>query len=85
MARLYDLKQKEVINVSDGARLGFVADIEFDHKSGKVSAIIIPGPGKMFGMFGHDQEYRIKWDDIDQIGDDLIIVNADPDDIIEEL
>ena len=85
MVRVYDLKQKEVINIADGSRLGFVADIEFDQKSGKIEAIIIPGPGKMFGMFGHEQEFRVKWDDIDQIGDDLIIIDADPDDILIEL
>ena len=85
MVRLYDLKQKEVINISDGSRLGFVADVEFDQKSGKIEAIIIPGPGKMFGVFGHEEEFRIKWSDIDQIGDDLIIVDADPDDILVEL
>jgi len=85
MVRVYDLKQKEVINIADGCRLGFVADIEFDLKSGKIEAIIIPGSGKMFGIFGHEQEIRIKWSDIDQIGDDLIIVDADPDKIFIEL
>ena len=85
MVRVYDLKQKEVINIADGSRLGFVVDIEFDPKTGKVEAIIIPGAGKMFGMFGHEQEFRVKWDDIDQIGDDLIIIDADPDDILIEL
>ena len=85
MVRVYDLKQKEVINLSDGSRLGFVADVEFDIKTGKIEAVIIPGPGKMFGVFGHEQEIRIKWSDIDQIGDDLIIVDADPDDIVIEL
>jgi len=85
MVRVYDLKQKEVINMADGSRLGFVADIEFDIKTGKVEAIIIPGSGKMFGIFGHEQELRIKWSDIDQIGEDLIIVDADPDEILIEL
>jgi len=85
MVRVYDLKQKEVINISDGCRLGFVADIEFDLKTGKIEAIIIPGSGKMFGIFGHEQEIRIKWSDIDQIGEDLIIVDADPDKIFIEL
>jgi YlmC/YmxH family sporulation protein len=85
MVRMYDLKQKEVINMADGSRLGFVADVEFDLKSGKIEAIIIPGSSKMFGMFGHEEEFRIKWSDIDQIGEDLIIVDADPDDIVVEL
>jgi len=85
MERLYDLKDKEVINITDGSRLGFVADMEFCPKTGKVDAIIIPGPGKMFGLFGHSQEFRVKWDDIEQIGDDFIIIKADPEDILVEL
>ena len=32
--RICDLKEKEVINVCDGRRLGFVEDVEFDLCSG---------------------------------------------------
>ena len=85
MVRVYDLKNKEVINIADGCRLGYVCDVEFDEKTGKVEAIVIPGPSKMFGMFGHEQEYRVKWCDIDQIGEDLIIIDADMDDILVDL
>ena len=28
--RIYDLKQKEVINVKDCKRLGYVGDVDFD-------------------------------------------------------
>ena len=28
--RIYDLKQKEVINIKDCARLGYVGDVEFE-------------------------------------------------------
>ena len=43
--RICDLKQKEVINVKDCRRLGFVGDVDFDIQTGKITAIIVPGPG----------------------------------------
>ena len=32
--RICDLRQKEVINIKDCKRLGYVCDIEFDRKTG---------------------------------------------------
>ena len=73
--RMYDLRQKEVINLSDGTRYGFVSDLEID-TAGKIQAIIIPGPGRVLGVFGREQEYRIEWEMIQKIGDDIILVEC---------
>lgn len=75
--RLCELKQCEVINIRDCKRLGCVADIEFDPKTGCVLAIIIPGPGHIWDIFGRDKEFVIKWCDIRQIGPDVILVDVD--------
>ncbi len=74
MVRIAEMKQKEVINISDGCRFGYICDIEIDIISGCIVTLIVPGPGKVFGMFGHDQEYRIPWKYVKQIGEDLILV-----------
>ena len=37
------LKNKEVINISDGRSLGFVYDIEVDLDKGVIDGIVIPG------------------------------------------
>lgn len=79
------MKQKEVINVCDGARLGLVSDLEIDVKTGKIKKIIVPCQGKIFGIFGREQEYQIKWEDIKRIGDDIILVDVDIDDILEDV
>ena len=68
------LREKEVINVKDGARLGFVGDVEVDLDTGNLISVIIPGAYKLAGLFGREQDVIIKWDDIKKIGDDLIIV-----------
>lgn len=75
--RFCDLRQREVINVRDCQRLGFVADIEFDHECGKICKLIIPGPGRFCGIFGRDAEFVIGWDCVCQIGPDIILVDVD--------
>ncbi|WP_250278205.1 YlmC/YmxH family sporulation protein [[Clostridium] colinum] len=85
MARLEDLRQKEVINIKDGARLGFVTDVEINIKTGCVLKIIIAGPCKMLGFFGKETEYVINWCDIKKIGDDIILVDVDVDCVLRDV
>ncbi|GMQ65051.1 MULTISPECIES: YlmC/YmxH family sporulation protein [Vallitalea] len=79
MVRIYDMKQKEVINSNDGIRLGFISDIEVDLQEGKLIKLIVPGPAKIFGMFGRGKEYQIPWDSIKKIGEDIILVDINVD------
>ena len=45
MEKFSDLQEKEVINICDGRRLGFVGDLELDIPSGKIRTLIIPVEG----------------------------------------
>ena len=82
--RIYDLKQKEVINECDCKRLGFVSDIIFDVCSGCSEAIIVPGAPKLCGLFGRDSEYIIPYKCICQIGDDIILVKVDAEEVLKK-
>jgi YlmC/YmxH family sporulation protein len=84
MARMYDLRRKEIINTKDGVRFGFVSDLVIDEEEGKILALIVPGPGRVLGVFGRDQEYRISWKDITKIGEDIILVDCDSNKALEE-
>ncbi len=77
MCRSLELKQKEVINISDGRRLGFVSDVIINLEDGRLDAIVIPGAGKLFGIIGKDSEIVIVWDNIKKIGEDIILVDMD--------
>jgi len=81
MCRVCDLRYKEVINIKDGLRFGFIDDLEICTKEGKVKAMIIPLPGKLWGVFGNIQEFRIPWSEIKQIGEDIILVDVKTDDV----
>lgn len=72
-----DMREKEVINLKDGCRLGCVCDVEIDTCSGKVTAIIIFGRGKLFGLMGRCDDIKICWENIKIIGDDTILVDFD--------
>lgn len=72
-----DMREKEVINLKDGCRLGSVCDVEFDTCSGNIVAIIIFGKGKLFGLMGRCDDIKICWNDIKVIGDDTILVDIE--------
>lgn len=69
-----DFKSKEVINISDGKRLGFVQDVCADLETGKITSIIVPGGNKILNMFTSENDIVITWDKIKCIGDDIILV-----------
>ena len=72
-----DMREKEVINLRDGCRLGAVCDVEFDTCSGNIVSLIIFGKGKMLGLMGRCDDIKICWNDIKVIGDDIILVDME--------
>ena len=74
-----DLHCKEVICVSDGRRLGYIADARIDLPEGHILAIIVPGPCRFFGLWGRRDEYVIPWQCIRKMGPDIVLVDAKPD------
>lgn len=74
--RFSELRCKEVINVTDGCRLGYTADLDLDLENGRVLALIVPCPGRFFGLFGSHEEHVIPWACIRRIGGDIILVDV---------
>ena len=71
-----DFREKEVINVCDGKRLGCVSEVEFNVCDGRLTAIIVPAEGGFLG-FGSKERIVIPWEKIVRIGEDVILVNAE--------
>lgn len=69
-----DFKHKEVINITDGKRLGFVQDVCADLESGSITSIIVPGNNKLMSMFAGTNDIVIDWCNIKCIGEDVILV-----------
>jgi YlmC/YmxH family sporulation protein len=84
MTRIGDMKNKEVVNIVDGTRLGYICDVSINWESGKIVQLIVPGPGKVMGLFGKDLEYLIPWENIKKIGEDIILVELHGDEYLKE-
>lgn len=75
--RLSDFTGKEVINLGDGARLGYIEDCElqFDARTGRISALLLPKRGVLASLMGGDRSQTVPWQSIRRIGDEVIIVD----------
>ncbi len=70
-----DFKHKEVVNINNGKRLGFVQDVCADLETGMITAIIVPGGNKVINIFSQVNDITIPWNNIRCIGEDLILVD----------
>lgn len=75
--RFSELKCREVINICDGCRIGFVSDLVMDCTCGNVIALVVPGRLKFFGLFGREDDYVIPWSCIRRLGSDIILVEVE--------
>lgn len=74
--RLVELRHKEVIDKSNGCKIGFVDDLVVDTNNAQVCSLIVFGRCKWFGLWGKREEYIIPWDKISVIGDDTILISS---------
>ncbi|MBR2934560.1 MAG: YlmC/YmxH family sporulation protein [Oscillospiraceae bacterium] len=74
--RMGQLRLKEVISIGDGSRFGYVGDLEVELDSGQVSALIIPGRLRLFGLLGREEDVVIPWQSVRRFGEDTILVDG---------
>lgn len=71
---LYELRNKEIIDIKTGAKIGYVDDIEINTETAMVIALIVYGRPRFFGLFGRDDDMLLKCKEIEVIGEDTILV-----------
>ncbi len=77
MANSSDIRQKDVINITNGRRMGTIVDMHFT-ADGRISSIAVPGPFNIVGMIrGSRSDVVIPWESIVKIGEDVILVRVD--------
>jgi YlmC/YmxH family sporulation protein len=68
-----ELRQKDVINVTDGKSLGCIVDLVLDYHTGLICGLVVPGEHKFFNFFKCEQLF-VPWQNICKIGEDVILV-----------
>ncbi len=71
-----DLRYKEIIDVADGCRYGYPQDIVVELTTGQVTALLVPGQPRFFGLLGRDEDIVIPWSRVRQVGKDIILVDS---------
>lgn len=74
--RLKELVGKEIVNISDGFRLGLIgdSDLVIDEKTGKIEAFIIPDKNAFWSSWFDSKTLTIPWSAIKKIGKEIIVV-----------
>ena len=71
--RLSDLQNKDIVNMMDGRKIGNIIDINFNLE-GKMESLIVEKSKFLVSMFSTKDEIEVKWDKIEKIGEDVILV-----------
>ncbi len=75
------LREKEVINICTGKKLGRVIDIVFDLRNASLKGLVVPGDKKLFKK---SDDIFIAIRQIRRIGDDVILVAINDTQKLEE-
>ncbi|MDE6589531.1 MAG: YlmC/YmxH family sporulation protein [Oscillospiraceae bacterium] len=76
VCRIAELQYKEVIDISDGTRYGFVEDVELDPERGAIESIVVGGRPRWFGLLGREPDQVFPWPSIKRFGEDIILVEG---------
>jgi len=70
--RLSELQLKEIVNISNGKRIGIIVDVIVDENGYIKNLILEEKRGRKFTR----EEYNISWNQIIKIGDDIILIDT---------
>lgn len=73
--RLSELQNKTVINLIDGKNIGNIIDLSID-ENGSAIGLIVEKHRFLISYFSSKKEFSIKWEQIEKIGEDVILVRV---------
>ena len=69
---LSELQLKEMINISDGKRIGTIVDVVVSTNGNIEKLLVEEKRGRKFSK----EEYEISWSQIIKVGDDIILIDT---------
>ncbi|HUW63505.1 MAG TPA: YlmC/YmxH family sporulation protein [Spirochaetia bacterium] len=76
--KISELSRRDFINVADGMRLGPIKDVHIDRNTGRVTALVLRGNRKYWGMLGLGTDVVVPWEKIRKVGADAVLVELEP-------
>ena len=73
--RLSDLQSKKIISIVSGKNIGNIIDVDV-RNDGKIESFIIEQNKGLF-LLNREGNLRVFWDDIEKIGEDVILIRKD--------
>lgn len=71
--RLSDLQDKDVVNLDDGKVIGRIIDVIIDD-NGNINKLVVEKYKFIVSRFSNSSEIEIPWNQINKIGEDIILV-----------
>ncbi len=68
---LSDLQDKDMVNLTDGKRIGNIIDAIVNN-DGKLESLVVQK--RKFFRFFSNNDIKISWNEIEKIGEDVILV-----------
>lgn len=56
-----------------------MSDVVIDLKCGRVAALVVPVPCRLFGLLGRRDDYVIPWEQVRRVGADIILIESELD------
>ena len=78
LVSLEDLREKEVISITDGSRYGYIGDVTFDIAAGKVRELVVPGRRRFLGLVGPRENLVFPWNQVHRFGQETVLIEGTP-------
>lgn len=74
---LESIRNKEVIEITAGERLGYIDDVRLSQDFTTVTGFVIYGRERLFGLLGREEDIVIKCEEITVIGEDVMLIKRE--------
>lgn len=74
---LESIRNKEVIEITAGERLGYIDDVRLSRDFTTVTGFVIYGKERLFGLLGREEDIVIKCEEITVIGEDVMLIKRE--------
>lgn len=73
--KLSDLQRKDIVNLSDGKKIGRIIDVEINILDGSLVNLIIEKNKYFRNIFNSESDVLVRFNQIKKMGEDVILID----------